>query len=69
MTEYVIAREEDDLLTDARISLGQVRGLEAFYLIFRGDPEKVIALLEKALLVAQKDLPARNYVDGREPRL
>jgi hypothetical protein len=60
-----IIREDDDLLAGVRISLGSPRGSEDFYLVFRGDPKKVIELLEKALPIAKKDLRAGNYDDHR----
>jgi hypothetical protein len=66
MTKVSIIREPDDLLADVRISLGSPRGLDDFYLVFRGDPKKVIELLEKALLVAKEALPAEMYEDHRE---
>ncbi len=63
--ETAIIREDDDLLADVRISLGSPRGSEDFYLLFRGDIDKVIALLEKALPIAKKALIAGDYDDRR----
>jgi len=64
MTASII-REPDDLIAEVRISLGSPRGSKDFYLVFRGDPEKVIDLLRTALEVAEEDLPKRNYDDHR----
>jgi hypothetical protein len=60
-----IIRETDDFLADARISLGSPHQSEDFYIVFRGDPEKVLALLEKAVIVAREALPAGEYGDRR----
>lgn len=67
MTQTSIIRESDDLLADPRISLGSPRGISDFYLVFRGDPEKVINLLERALDVAKVALPTGEYEDRRRP--
>jgi hypothetical protein len=60
-----IIREPDDLIAETRISLGSPRGTKDFYLVFRGDPEKVVDLLESALDVAREKLPAGKYDDHR----
>lgn len=60
-----IIREDDDLIADARVSLGSPPGLDDFYLVFRGSPDKVVALLERALPVAKKALTAGEYEDHR----
>lgn len=60
-----LIREPDDLIADVRISLGSPRGSDDFYIVFRGNPEKVVELLEKALSVAKKDLLAGDYKDHR----
>jgi len=65
MTEVSIIREPDDPIADARISLGNPRGFDDFYIVFRGDPEKVVKLLEKALRVAKIALPNGAYQDKR----
>lgn len=65
MTEIAIIRETDDRLADARISIGSPRGSEDFYFVFRGDPEKVITLMEKALAVIKVALPEKMYEDRR----
>jgi hypothetical protein len=60
-----IIREPDDLLAGVRISLGTPRGLKDFYLVFRGEPEDVVDLLESALEVAKERLPVGRYDDHR----
>lgn len=65
MVEAAIIRERDDLFADARISIGTPRGKEDFYFVFRGDPEKVVALLERVLPVVKAALPAGLYEDQR----
>jgi len=63
--ETSVIREDDDLMAGVRISLGSPRGSEDFYLVFRGDPQKVIDLLDKALSLAKRDLKSGNYDDHR----
>jgi hypothetical protein len=63
MTKVSIIREPDDPIADARISIGSPRGSEDFYFVFRGDPEQVIALLEKALPVVKAAFSANMYDD------
>lgn len=65
MTLISIIREDDDPIADVRISLGSPRGSKDFYIVFRGDPDKVIALLHNALITAQTVLPNENYEDHR----
>lgn len=60
-----IIREDDDLLANARISLGSPPKSEHFYLVFRGNPEDVVELLERALPVARDRLRAGEYEDHR----
>lgn len=59
-----IVREPDDRLADVRVSLGRKRRLGA-YIVFRGDPERVIELLETMLAVARAALPTGQYTDKR----
>ena len=65
MTQVSIIREPDDLIADARISLGCPRGVDDFYIVFRGDPDKVVNLLRNALEVAEEALPKGEYDDHR----
>lgn len=65
----LLKREDDDPIAETRISLGQPRGSEDFYLVFRGDPEKVIILLDAALSVAKIALPKGKYEDNRRTML
>lgn len=65
MTKISIIREDDDFIADVRISLGSPRGFDAFYIVFRGEPQKVIDLLDKAASVAKEDLAAGKYDDRR----
>jgi hypothetical protein len=58
-----IIREPDDRLADVRVSMGSKRGVGA-YLVFRGDPETVIALLENATALAA-EIRRGNYEDKR----
>jgi len=66
MRNVSIIREPDDPIADVRISLGSPRGLDAFYIVFRGDPGKVVDLLREALSVASAALPEELYDDHRE---
>jgi hypothetical protein len=68
MTAVYILREPDDPLAETRISLGSPRGSDDFYMVFRGDPEKVIKLLKQATVVAEEALPQGNYQDKRRPQ-
>jgi len=64
-TDWTIIREPDDLLAETRISLGSLPQQCGIYLVFRGDPEKVIEVLQKALEKATEALPKGNYQDKR----
>lgn len=61
-----IIREPNDPLAEVRISLGSPRGSSDFYIVFRGEPEKVVTLLQNALLVAKVALPENAYDDRRD---
>jgi hypothetical protein len=65
MVEAAIIREPDDPIADTRISIGTPKGKDDFYFVFRGDPEKVVELLERVLPVVQAALPAGLYEDTR----
>lgn len=58
-------REDDDPFTDARISIGCPRESDDFYFVFRGDPDQVVALLERVIPIAKEALTAREYKDHR----
>lgn len=64
---FRVTREPDDELASARVSLGSVPmgGGVGAYLVFRGEPDHVVELLEAALEVAKHQLPAGKYVDKR----
>lgn len=67
---WVITREpKESALADTVISLGSVRALTGVltgvYLVFRGEPENVIEVLEEALNEAREALPAGQYTDKR----
>ena len=57
-------REPDDRLANVRISLGTKSRLGS-YMVFRGDPEKVIDLLEEAVVEARRTLLKGDYKDNR----
>lgn len=65
MTKVVLVREPDDPIAETRISLGRPIGSDDFYLVFRGDPEKVVDLLQNSLDVARTALPEGMYDDQR----
>jgi hypothetical protein len=65
MTKISIIREPDDPIAEVRISLGSPKGAKDFYLVFRGDPEKVVELLKTAHIVARAALPEGMYEDKR----
>lgn len=63
---WSVIREPDDRMAETRISLGSIsKPGEGIYLVFRGDPDKVVDVLEKALEKAKADLPLGNYEDRR----
>jgi hypothetical protein len=64
---FLITREPDDSFADVRVSLGRKGGLGA-YLVFRGDPVEVAALLRLASAAADRALPAGRYQDKRRRR-
>jgi len=64
-TPVSIIRESDDKLMKTRISLGDMKEGSGFYIVFRGEPENVLLLLDEALKVAQAALPEGLYVDRR----
>lgn len=64
-TAVSITREPDSRGVLARVSLGKPKGMNGFYIVFRGEPEEVIKLLKEALMVAEKALPAGMYNDER----
>jgi hypothetical protein len=66
MKQVSIIREPDDPIANVRISLGSPLGSEDFYLVFRGDPGKVVDLLREALRVAEAALPKEAYDDHRK---
>lgn len=65
MAHVAITREPDDQIAETRISLGNPKGMNDFYIVFRGDPEKVVELLGKAHEVAKHALPRGLYTDKR----
>lgn len=65
MTKVSLIREPDDPIAEVRISLGSPIESDDFYLVFRGDPEKVVDLLQKALAVVRTALPEGIYDDQR----
>jgi hypothetical protein len=65
MTEFSIIREADDVLAEVRISIGKPPGFDGIYIVFRGEPKKVIEVLEKALIEARVMLPDHIYQDDR----
>jgi hypothetical protein len=65
MAQVSITREPDDPIADVRVSLGSPRGMRDFYIVFRGDPEKVVELLDNAAQVARHALPEGLYTDKR----
>jgi hypothetical protein len=69
MTKVSIIREEDDPRADTRISLGSPKDFDGFYIVFRGEPEKVIDLLEKASIAAKVALPEKKFDDHRRMQI
>jgi hypothetical protein len=60
-----IIREPDDPIAEVRVSLGSPKGSDDFYIVFRGNPNKVIELLSEALIVARVALAEEKYEDHR----
>lgn len=66
MTKRVaIVREPDDAARKTSISLGDTKDGTGFYIVFRGEPENVVLLLQEALKVAEVALPVGAYSDNR----
>lgn len=65
MTEFSIIREDDDVLAEVRISIGKPPEFDGIYIVFRGEPKKVIEVLERALIEAKVMLPEHIYQDDR----
>lgn len=66
-----ISREDDDPIADTRISIGTPKtnsSVDDFYFVFRGDPEKVIEVLERVFSIAKVILPGGHYTDHRRVR-
>lgn len=63
ITRMVIEREEDDPLC-LRASIGGSEE-DGYYLIFRGDPEKVSSMLNRVATAANVALPGGQYIDKR----
>jgi hypothetical protein len=61
---WAITREPDDRMADVRVSLGKKSDIGC-YLVFRGDPEEVVKLLEESLSEARRTLPRGDYTDHR----
>lgn len=62
--DWSIIREPDDKLADVRVSLGTKKKLGS-YIVFRGEPEEVIQLLEESLSEARRTLLKGVYDDHR----
>jgi hypothetical protein len=63
---WSVTREPDDKLAKTRLSMGTPRGTtQGAYLVFRGEPEDIIRLLEDAVEHAVPYLRAKNYNDKR----
>jgi hypothetical protein len=65
LTNWSIIREPDDKLAETRISIGSAPRGQGIYIVFRGDPDKVLDVLETALSKAREELPRGNYQDKR----
>lgn len=68
MIHSAVIREPDDPIADVRISIGTPKGqgeFPDFYFVFRGDPDKVVALMKQALALTEKALPIGRYEDNR----
>ena len=62
---WSIIREPDDGIAKTRVSLGEPRGFAGAYIVFRGEPEDVIKLLEESLSEARMRLLKGDYDDKR----
>jgi hypothetical protein len=58
-----LTRQPDDALA-LRASVGGDPTI-GYYLIFRGDPETVVKMLEKVTAIAKEALPRGDYADKR----
>lgn len=64
-TLVTISRQDDDEIAEARVSLGKPKGLDGFYIVFRGEPDKVLKLMREALDVAEHAIVEGRYADKR----
>lgn len=63
--DWSIIREPDDPAAETRVSIGSLPRELGAYLVFRGEPDKVVDILEKTLEKAKQELPQGNYKDQR----
>lgn len=68
MTEVAIIREPDDAVAETRISTGKPRGVDGIYIVFRGDPDRVVETLKRAYELAKERIPGGEYEDRRRPQ-
>lgn len=66
MAKFSIVREDDDVLAETRLSIGSPRGMDGYYLVFRGEPDKVLIALRAVLAEAESQLPQGGYDDKRK---
>lgn len=63
--DWVITREPDDRMAETRVSIGSLPNEAGAYLVFRGEPDSVIRILEMTLEKAKTALPNGEYTDKR----
>ena len=64
--DWSIIREPDDGMAETRASIGTLPKGKGAYLVFRGEPDKVVEALEATLEKAKEALPAGDYADKRK---
>lgn len=65
VNDWSIIRQPNDPAAETRVSIGSLPNELGIYLVFRGEPENVINVLEKTLEKAREELPQGNYKDQR----
>lgn len=64
MTLFAISREPNAEWAPLRASIGGNAKM-GYYLVFRGDPAEVLAMLEAVTEEARRALPDKDYADKR----
>ena len=64
MTNFALSREPDDISGILRASIGGNETV-GYYLVFRGDPDKIVQMLKDVTINTIDALSIGNYADKR----